>query len=185
MLLRCFFGIEIVTTFVLCGKQKPFGSAVAFILKLPRIICLSMEFQLLCVPVSHMDTRINGATENTGVYCGHQATSATEAETQTCMHTHTRSHTHQVPTLPLYRQRVEEKTEESVNEEKEDRSITRRQRQWRKDRWGKEGKATAGRMTEFLDARLRWKGRVSKINKKEERKGQMGDIKKEHRKRRE
>lgn len=40
-------------------------------------------------------------------------------------------------------------------------------------------------MTEFLDARLRWKGRVSKINKKEERKGQMGDIKKEHRKRRE
>ena len=34
-------------------------------------------------------------------------------------------------------------------------------------------------MTEFLDARLRWKGRVSKINRKEERKGQMGDIKKE------
>lgn len=88
MLLRCFFGIEIVTTFVLCGKQKPFGSAVAFILKLPRIICLSMEFQLLSVPVSHMDTRINGATENSGVYCGHQATSPTDTQTQTCMHVH-------------------------------------------------------------------------------------------------
>ena len=103
MLLRCFFGIEIVTTFVLCGKQKPFGSAVAFILKLPRIICLSMEFQLLSVPVSHMDTRINGATENTGVYCGHQATSATEAETQTCMraHTHTLTHTPGTHITPL------------------------------------------------------------------------------------
>lgn len=94
MLLRCFFGIEIVTTFVLCGKQKPFGSAVAFILKLPRIICLSMEFQLLSVPVSHMDTRINGATENSGVYCGHQATSPTDTQTQTCMHVHAHAHTH-------------------------------------------------------------------------------------------
>lgn len=101
MLLRCFFGIEIVTTFVLCGKQKPFGSAVAFILKLPRIICLSMEFQLLSVPVSHMDTRINGATENSGVYCGHQATSPTDTQTDMHARTRTRTHTHQVPTLPL------------------------------------------------------------------------------------
>lgn len=58
MLLRCFFGIEIVTTFVLCGKQKPFGSAVAFIWELPRIICLFVEIQLLSLPVSHKDARL-------------------------------------------------------------------------------------------------------------------------------
>ena len=96
MLLRCFFGIEIVTTFVLCGKQKPFGSAVAFILKLPRIICLSMEFQLLSVPVSHMDTRINGATENIGVYRGHR-----QLPLQTHTHTHTHTHTPGTHTTPL------------------------------------------------------------------------------------
>lgn len=61
MLLRCFFGIEIVTTFVLCGKQKPFGSVVAFILELPRIICLSMEFQLLSLPVSHVKAHLQSA----------------------------------------------------------------------------------------------------------------------------
>ena len=100
MLLRCFFGIEIVTTFVLCGKQKPFGSAVAFILKLPRIICLSMEFQLLSVPVSHMDTRINGATENIEASCGHRQLPL-QTDRQTDRQTDTHTHTHQVPTLPL------------------------------------------------------------------------------------
>ena len=95
MLLRCFFGIEIVTTFVLCGKQKPFGSAVAFILKLPRIICLSMEFQLLSVPVSHMDTRINGATENIEAYCGHRQLPL-QTDRQTDTHTHTPG-THTTP----------------------------------------------------------------------------------------
>lgn len=140
MLLRCFFGIEIVTTFVLCGKQKPFGSAVAFILKLPRIICLSMEFQLLSVPVSHMDTRINGATENSGVYCGHQATSPTDTQTQTCMHVHAHAHTHTPGThiTPLEAEGIRTDRRECKRRE-------RRQKYHQKTNTMKEGQVREGR----------------------------------------